>query len=69
MTSARPVLPVDCALDAGDNQRGMGTEEAAQVASMVARVLGNIEDKELQRQVADEVRELTSGFPVPGIDD
>ncbi len=49
--------------------RGMGAGETAQVASMVARVLGNIEDKELHRQVAEEVRELTSGFPVPGIDD
>ena len=49
--------------------RGMGTEEAAQVASMVARVLGNIKDKELHRSVAEEVRELASGFPVPGIDD
>ena len=49
--------------------RGMGTEEAAQVASMVARVLGDIEDKEMHRQVAEDVRELTSGFPVPGIDD
>jgi glycine hydroxymethyltransferase len=49
--------------------RGMGTEEAAQVASMVARVLGNIEDKESHRRVAEEVRELASGFPVPGIDD
>ena len=49
--------------------RGMGTEETAQVASMVARVLGDIEDKEMHRQVAEDVRELTSGFPVPGIDD
>ena len=49
--------------------RGMGVEEAARVATMVTRVLGNIEDKELHRQVAEDVRELTSGFPVPGIDD
>ena len=49
--------------------RGMGTEEAAHVASMVARVLGNISDEEVHRQVSDEVRVLTSGFPVPGIDD
>ena len=49
--------------------RGMGTEETEKVASMVARVLGNIEDKESHRQVAEEVRELASGFPVPGIDD
>ncbi|CAI8051149.1 Serine hydroxymethyltransferase [Geodia barretti] len=49
--------------------RGMGTAESAQVASMVARVLTNIGDMELQRQVGEEVQELTSGFPVPGIDD
>ena len=49
--------------------RGMGTGEAAQVASMVARVLGSIRDEETHRQVAGEVTELTSGFPVPGIDD
>ncbi|MYC38740.1 MAG: serine hydroxymethyltransferase [Chloroflexi bacterium] len=49
--------------------RGMGTEETAQVAVMVARVLTKIEDTELHRQVASEVRELTAGFPVPGIDD
>ena len=49
--------------------RGMGTGEAAQVASMVARVLGSIGDEETHRQVAGEVTELTSGFPVPGIDD
>ena len=49
--------------------RGMGTAEAGQVASMVARVLTNINDQQTHRQVAEEVRELTAGFPVPGIDD
>lgn len=49
--------------------RGMGAEESGQVASMVARILANIEDKEVHGQVAAEVRELTSRFPVPGIDD
>ena len=49
--------------------RGMGAEEAAQVASMVARVLTSIEDEGVRTQVAAEVRELTAGFPVPGIDD
>ncbi len=49
--------------------RGMGTPETAQVASMVAQVLSNIDDGELRRRVADEVKELTAGFPVPGIDD
>ena len=49
--------------------RGMGVEETSQVASMVARVLTNIEDTQLHQEVAAEVRELTAGFPVPGIDD
>ena len=49
--------------------RGMGAEETSRVAGMVARVLTNIEDKAMRAQVAAEVRELTAGFPVPGIDD
>ena len=49
--------------------RGMGAEEAAQVANMVARVLTNIEDSAVHREVAGEARALTADFPVPGIDD
>ena len=49
--------------------RGMGVDEAASVASMVARVLSNIDDGGVHGEVVDEVRELTAGFPVPGIDD
>ena len=49
--------------------RGMGTSEASSVASMVARVLTNIDNQQLQEGIAAEVRELTAGFPVPGIDD
>ena len=49
--------------------RGMGAEETSRVASMVARVLTSIEDEGIRAQVAAEVRELTAGFPVPGIDD
>ena len=49
--------------------RGMGTEETGRVASMVARVLTNINDSEVRQRVAAEVKELTAGFPVPGIDD
>ena len=49
--------------------RGMGAEETSRVAGMVAQVLTNIEDKALHAQVAADVRELTAGFPVPGIDD
>ena len=49
--------------------RGMGTEETSRVASMVARVLTNIEDEGVRAQAAGEVLELTAAFPVPGIDD
>ena len=49
--------------------RGMGTSETGRIASMVARVLTNIEDEGVRAQVAAEVQELTAGFPVPGIDD
>ena len=49
--------------------RGMGVEETSRVAGMVARVLTNIEDERVRARVATEVRELTAGFPVPGIDD
>lgn len=49
--------------------RGMGAGETSRVAGMVARVLTNIEDEGVRAQVAAEVRELTAGFLVPGIDD
>ena len=49
--------------------RGMGTTETAQVASLVSRVLSNIDDETMHREVAAEVQQLTAGFPVPGIDD
>ena len=49
--------------------RGMGMEETGRVASMVARVLTNMDDNEVRQRVAAEVKELTAGFPVPGIDD
>ena len=49
--------------------RGMGSQETGRIASMVARVLTNIDDQQLHHQIAAEVHELTAGFPVPGIDD
>ncbi len=48
--------------------RGFGTAECVQVADLVGRVLRAPEDEANLSQVAREVRELTSGFPVPGID-
>ncbi len=49
--------------------RGMRVEETAKIASMVARVLSDIDDSELKLRVSEEVRALTAGFPVPGVDD
>ena len=48
--------------------RGFQTEEAVQVARMIARVLTHLKDEKVQQEVRHEVRELTSRFPVPGID-
>ncbi len=48
--------------------RGFGETESVQVADLVTRVLRAPEDESVLKQVATEVLELTSGFPVPGID-
>ncbi|MDP9367645.1 MAG: serine hydroxymethyltransferase, partial [Chloroflexota bacterium] len=49
--------------------RGFGVREVEQVATMIADVLRQPEDSATLGRVADQVRELTSRFPVPGIDD
>ena len=48
--------------------RGFGTAEMATVAELIVRVLRHPGDASLERQVAQEVRKLTSRFPVPGLD-
>lgn len=49
--------------------RGFGVAECETVADLIARSLEAPEDEVIQRTVANEVRTLTSAFPVPGIDD
>ncbi len=49
--------------------RGFGEEEMKQVARMVTKVLSRIDDLSMHQSVADEVKLMTSRFPVPGIDD
>ena len=49
--------------------RGMGPDEMRQIAALIARVLDNREDEQALSAVANEVRELASAFPVPGITD
>jgi len=48
--------------------RGMAEAEVKQVAAMLIRVLADVEDKETHAKVLAQVKELTSRFVVPGID-
>ena len=48
--------------------RGFGPDDCVAVADMIARVLHAPDDEAVLKQVAKDVRELTAGFPVPGID-
>ena len=48
--------------------RGMVENEVKKVAAMVSKILADIEDKETHAKVSSEVKDLTSRFDVPGID-
>ena len=47
-----------------------GFDEAAvkQVSRLIVEVLNSIDDGKVQKRVAEEVKNLTSRFPVPGLD-
>ena len=47
--------------------RGMRVGEMRQVAVLISRVLDHIDDADEHSRVRAEVRELTTGFPIPGI--
>jgi glycine hydroxymethyltransferase len=48
--------------------RGFDESAVKEVARMIIEVLGNMEDEKLKRRVSQEVKELASAFPVPGLD-
>ena len=48
--------------------RGFGGQEMKAVASMIVRLLSNAGDEKVERQVKAEVKDMTSRFPVPGLD-
>ena len=48
--------------------RGFGIEEMKQIASLIVRVVSNIQSAEVRNEVVAEVLNLTSRFPVPGIE-
>ena len=48
--------------------RGFGADELAEIARLMHRVVTNMDDERVKAEVTDAVGELTSRFPVPGID-
>ena len=48
--------------------RGFGADEMAEIARLMHRVVTNMDDERVKAEVTDAVGELTSRFPVPGID-
>ena len=48
--------------------RGMGEAEMQEIGRLIIRTLQNVDDEAVLRQVSDDVLQLTSRFPVPGID-
>jgi len=49
--------------------RGFGKEEMKRIAALVIQVISHIDDAAVQKKAAQEVAEMCSRFPVPGIDD
>jgi len=49
--------------------RGFGKEEMRLIASLIMKVITNIGNPDIESQVSQEVHQLCSRFPVPGIDD
>jgi glycine hydroxymethyltransferase len=47
--------------------RGMKVREATTIGKLILKVLTNIEDPSVEEKVKQEILELTSRFPVPGI--
>ena len=48
--------------------RGFGPEEMATIARLMHRTITNLDDERVKEEVRQEVSEVTSRFPVPGID-
>lgn len=46
--------------------RGMGEKEMEQIAAWIGQVIHATDDETLHNRIAEEVRELCAGFPVPG---
>jgi glycine hydroxymethyltransferase len=49
--------------------RGFGRAEIEQIAAMIIKILADIDNPKIQKEVREEVAQICSRFPVPGIDD
>jgi len=49
--------------------RGFGVEEMKLIASLMVKVITNIDNLDIQNQVRQEVSQICSRFPLPGVDD
>ncbi len=49
--------------------RGFGKEEMKHIASLIVKVITNPDNPDIKNQVSQEVSQMCSRFPVPGIDD
>jgi len=49
--------------------RGFGKEEMKLIASLIVKVITNINDPDVHNHVSQEVSQICHRFPVPGIDD
>jgi len=47
--------------------RGFGKDEMAYIASAIAKIITNIGNRDIENEVREEVRQLCSRFPLPGI--
>jgi glycine hydroxymethyltransferase len=48
--------------------RGFRSRDVAQMSELIVRVLTNVGNQKVEAEVKEEVKRLTSSFPVPGLD-
>jgi glycine hydroxymethyltransferase len=48
--------------------RGVNAQEIKQIASLIIKVLSNLDDKKMQKEVNEQVVSLCQRFPIPGVD-
>ncbi len=49
--------------------RGFGKEEMKRIASLIVKVITDIDNRDIQNQVKEEVSQMCHSFPLPGMDD